>query len=422
MKPILLVEDSMMFGKVTKTKLEAEFDRPVYWAKNLSETVQLLDLAKNNFSIALLDLDLPDAPNGEVIDIVVNRGITSFVFTGNMSNTVRDQVWSKKVADYILKDDPNSLDYIVAAVKRLDTNQDSLILIVDDSKFFRTQIAELLYLQKFKVITVKNGHDAIEILFKYPEIKLVITDYNMPEMDGCQLCQKIRVDFPPDRLAIIGISSNEDNRIGAHFIKSGANDFIVKQSFIVEEFYSRVNQCIESIDLYKQIREASIRDFLTGLYNRRYFFDSGETLFTSFRREQIHLVCAMVDIDLFKKVNDTYGHDVGDLVIQQVATLLQDRMRSTDIVARFGGEEFCILAVNMNPAEIDKVFNDLRMCIEKTPVLFDNKTKQLYVTVSIGICTEKAESLEQMTKVADNFLYTAKESGRNCIRISGKQD
>lgn len=422
MEQILLVEDNLMFGRLTKIRLEAEFDRPVYWAKNLSETAQLLDLAKNTFSIALLDLNLPDAPNGEVIDLVVKRGITSFVVTSNMSNEVRDQVWSKKVADYILKDDPHSLDYIVAAVKRVATNQDSLILIVDDSKFYRTQIAELLYVQKFSVITAKNGHEAIKTLLKYPETKLVITDFNMPEMDGCLLCKKIRVDFPPEQLAIIGISSETDKSIGARFIKSGANDFIVKQSFLVEEFYCRVNHCIESIDLYKQIKEASIKDFLTGLYNRRYFFDSGETLFASSRREQIHLVCAMVDIDFFKKVNDTYGHDVGDLVIQQVSTLLQDRMRATDIVVRFGGEEFCILAVNMGLAETDKVFNGLRMCIEKTPVLFENNTKQLYVTVSIGICTEKTESLEQMTKVADKFLYIAKESGRNCIRISGAQD
>ncbi len=103
----------------------------------------------------------------------------------------------------------------------------------------------------------------------------------------------------------------------------------------MEEFYCRVQHCVESIDLYKKIKEASIKDFLTGLYNRRYFFDNGETLFASSRREQISLVCAMVDIDFFKKVNDTYGHDIGDLVIQQVATLMQDRMRATNIVSRF---------------------------------------------------------------------------------------
>ncbi|PHR27031.1 MAG: diguanylate cyclase response regulator [Desulfotalea sp.] len=420
MEQILLVEDSKMFGQLTKAKLEKEFDRPVYWTKNLKETVQLLDLADNNFSIALLDLNLPDAPNGEVIDLVVKRGITSLVFTSNMSNAVRDQVWSKKVADYVLKDDPSSLDYIVAAMRRVATNQHSCILIVDDSKFFRTQIAELLYVQKFSVISARNGPEALETLFNYPGIKLVITDFNMPEMDGCQLCRKIRVDFPPETLAIIGMSSEEDKSIGARFIKSGANDFIVKQSFLVEEFYCRVNRCIESIDLYKQIKDVSIKDFLTGLYNRRYFFDSGGTLLARARREQIPLVCAMVDIDWFKRVNDTYGHDVGDLVIQQVGTFLQERMSSSDIVARFGGEEYCILAVNMSLDDVDKLFNDLRMSIAKTPVFFDNKTKKLHVTVSIGICTDKNATLDEMIKIADNFLYMAKDDGRNCIKMSGK--
>ncbi len=171
-----------------------------------------------------------------------------------------------------------------------------------------------------------------------------------------------------------------------------------------------------------ELKEASIRDFLTGLYNRRYFYDSGGILFAISRRDQIGLVCAMIDIDFFKKVNDTYGHDVGDLALQQVSTLIHGRMRASDIVARMGGEEFCVLAVNMCLTETEKVFNDLRQCIEKTPVVFDNKTKRLYVTVSIGICTEKTESLEQMTKVADKFLYQAKESGRNCIRISREKN
>lgn len=422
MKQILLVEDSIMFGRLTKAKIEAAFGRPVYWAKTLNEAATLLDQGTNHFYMALLDLHLPDAPNGEVIDMVVKRGITSFVFTSDMSSTVRDQVWSKKVADYILKDDPNSLDYIVAAMKRLDANQDSCVLVVDDSRFYRTYIAELLYIQKYKVITAKNGPEAIKALHKYPEVKLVITDYNMPGMDGCHLCQKIRTEFSREHLAIIGMSSEGDNSIGARFIKNGANDFLVKHSFLVEEFYCRVNHCTESIDLYRQIRETAIKDYLTGLYNRRYFFDSGETLFASSRREQIRLVCAMLDIDFFKKVNDTHGHDVGDLVIKQVATLMQDRMRATDIVARFGGEEFCVLAVNMSLTDAERIFDDLRQCIENTPVLFDNNTKQLHVTVSIGICTEKTESLEQMTKVADNFLYMAKEGGRNCIRLSEKKN
>lgn len=284
MKQILLVEDSQLFGRLTKARMEAEFDRPVYWTKNLEETVKLLDRAGNDFSIALLDLHLPDAPNGEVIDLVVNRGISSFVFTSNMSDAVREQMWSKRVADYILKDDPNSLSYIIQAIRRLEKNQDTLILVVDDSSLFRSTIAELLYVQKFRVVTAKNGPEALAILQSHPEVTLVLTDYNMPGMDGCILCQKIRGEFSREDLAIIGISSEEEVSIGARFIKSGADDFIMKHSFLVEEFYCRVNRCIEGVELFAERKEAATKDFLTGLYNRRYFFETGEMRFGDCRQ------------------------------------------------------------------------------------------------------------------------------------------
>lgn len=418
MKQILLVEDSVLFGRLTKTRIEEEFDIPVFWAKTLAETIKLLDMANNSFTMALLDLNLPDAPTGEVIDHVVGRGITSFVFTSNMSDDVRDKMWGKQVADYILKDDPNSLDYIIAAIKRLEKNEDTLAMIVDHSDEFRTKLADLLYIQKFRVATARDGEEALEILDQYPDLKLIVTDFDLPQMDGFHLCQKVRAKHSQENLAIIGLSSHENSSIGARFLKSGANDVMMKESFQVEEFYSRVNNCVETIDLIGQIREAAIRDFLTGLYNRRHFFDAGEVLLANSRRDGGNLICAMMDIDFFKKVNDTHGHDVGDLVIQQVSSTIQSKMLETDIVARFGGEEFCVLAADMEISQVEKLFDDIRDQIESTPILFDNGKDSINVTISIGVCTEMPGSLGEMTKLSDDLLYDAKEGGRNCVRMS----
>jgi diguanylate cyclase (GGDEF)-like protein len=140
-------------------------------------------------------------------------------------------------------------------------------------------------------------------------------------------------------------------------------------------------------------------------------------LISSSRREQIQLVCAMIDIDLFKQVNDTHGHDVGDLVICQVADLIRERMRATDIVARIGGEEFCVLAVNMGAHAAELVFEGLRREIADSAISY-SKDKSLHVSVSIGVCTETMESLEEMLKKADTLLYTAKDSGRNCVKLN----
>ncbi len=257
MKQILLVEDSPMFGRLAKNRIESEFQSVVFWAKTLKDAIKLLDQPGSGFTVALLDYNLPDAPNGEVIDEVVRRGISSIVFTSNMTEEVHSQVWSKKVVDYILKNDPNSMDYVVHTLKRISTNDSSIILVVDSSQEHKDMISELLYVQRYRVLTAGSGEDALSIIKQYPSIKLVISAYKLPGIDGCVLCQKIRETFKREEKAFLGISSGKDKMIAARFIKSGANDFIVKQSFLVEEFYSRVSQCIENIDLIQQIKQAA---------------------------------------------------------------------------------------------------------------------------------------------------------------------
>lgn len=410
MQQILLVEDSVMFGKMTKKKIEAECGVEVVWTQSLAETLTVLE--NFTFSLALLDLNLPDAPNGQVVDHVVEHGITSLVFTSNESEQVHDQVWEKEVADYILKDNPNSINYIIKTIKRIEKNDQCLALVVDDSRLYRNQLAELLQIQKFRVLTAPDATEALDIIEKYPDIQLVITDFEMPVMNGCVLCQKIRAQFNHDEMAIIGLSSTADKSIGAKFIKNGADDFIVKDAFMVEEFYCRVNQCIDAIDNFKKIKDAAIKDYLTGLYNRRYFFEAGEKIFS---KKSGALCCAMLDIDFFKKVNDTYGHAVGDLAIKHISTILQKQIDDTGLVARFGGEEFCILTT-LDSEEAAALCEKIRATIANTPLLFNNKNKFLTITVSIGLATGNAESVDQLVNRADELLYRAKEDGRNCLR------
>ncbi|MBU1568715.1 MAG: diguanylate cyclase [Proteobacteria bacterium] len=415
MRQILLVEGSNMFGRLAKAKIEKFFDIPVFWTKTLAETEKLLAMAKGNFSMALLDFDLPDAPNGEVIDRVIAEGITTFVFTAELNDEVRNSVWSKKVADYILKEDPNSIDYIIAAMRQLAENQESLVLVVGDSADYRTLVSELLYVRKFRVLNATDGKSALEILSQHPEVKLVITDFVMPGMDGCTLCQKIREKYRHDRLAIIGFAAKNEGNIGARFIKSGANDFIIRQSFLVEEFYCRVNHCMETLSLIGKIREGANRDFLTGLYSRRYFFDAGSELLRRCRESGERLACIMLDIDFFKKVNDTFGHDVGDLVIKNMARMLREDSGNRDIVARIGGEEFCILSPGGTKREVVARFEKLRRKIKETPATKLQDKRPLFISTSIGICSEIGDSLERMMKIADECLYKAKEGGRNRV-------
>lgn len=413
MQSILIVEDSAFFGVLLKNTLEKETDFDVTWCRTLREAVNILEKKEDQFFAAILDFNLPDAPDGEIIDAVIGRGVPSIVFTGILSEKVRNLVWSKKVVDYALKDDSQSINYIITMLKRLKKNVNIKIMVVEDSLFFMKILKELLEIHNYCVLSALNGKQALEVLEKNPDIKMVITDFHMPVMDGFELTQKIREKYPKNKLSVIGISSEGDNVMSARFIKCGANDFLIKQTFLTEEFYCRVTQNIETLEHIHMVKQASIKDFLTGLYNRRYFFDMGKKIFASALRDNLGILCCMIDIDHFKKINDTFGHDAGDIVLQEVASIFKKRMRETDIVARIGGEEFCILSVNMDPEQAKIIFEKLRRKIEHLPLIFDNK--QVNVTISMGINMEPGSSLDEMVNRADSFLYKAKKQGRNQV-------
>ena len=200
--------------------------------------------------------------------------------------------------------------------------------------------------------------------------------------------------------------------MSARFIKSGANDFLYKP-FVTEEFYCRVAENVRSLEQQRTLVELTQKDFLSGLCNRRHFFTLGTKLFANAKREHLSFCIAMVDIDHFKRVNDTYGHDAGDAVIRGVSAALAGRFREGDLVARLGGEEFGVLAVNMEPGEMHRVFDEVRQTIAAVSHRYGGE--ELRVTVSVGVCRAPADSLEQTLQRADECLYEAKRSGRDRV-------
>ena len=374
----------------------------------------MIDNPRNDFFVALLELNLPDAPDGEIVDYVQSKGIPSIVVTAEYDDTIRERILSKDIVDYVTKESTQDLDFLTDIVRRIFSNQFITAMVVDDSAPSRKTIRHFLERHKFEVIEAVDGEDALHQLERNPETKMVITDYEMPKMDGFELVTRIRKQHKKDKLAIIGMSSHGSGNLSAKFIKKGANDFIAKP-FVSEEFYCRINQNIEMIEYIEAIKDVSNKDYLTSLYNRRYFFELGRKLYASSKRGHITITIAMIDIDHFKQINDTYGHDVGDEVLKRVALILGGRFRESDIVSRYGGEEFCILATNMDREHTDRIFDDVRKTIEHSETNIDDN--KINITVSIGVCTELMNSLEEMIKKADLVLYEAKKRGRNRVMI-----
>lgn len=412
---ILVVEDSRTFGSMIKKRLEAKLDFEVLWLQTYAEAEAVLEEDASRFYVAVLDLTLPDAPNGEVVDLTTERDIPTIVLTASFDEEQRDKMWSKKVCDYVLKRGPHDMDYVVSLVNRLLRNRGVKVMVVYDSTMLREYVVDLLRVHRYDVLEASDGLVALEALKANRDIRMIVTDYNMPNMDGLELTERIRRNIPKDNLCIIGVSVAGDKHLSAMFIKNGANDFLMTP-FQSEEFYCRVSQNMELLEYIEAVKNSASRDYLTGLYNRRHFFEIGNTLSANARRLEVPVALGMIDIDLFKKVNDTYGHDAGDEVLKRVANALRQRMRASDLLARFGGEEFCILATNVNAQQAEAFFEQMREILSITQIPVDGET--IHVTASFGVCVGMRDTLDEMITVADAKLYEAKEAGRNRVCVA----
>jgi len=196
-----------------------------------------------------------------------------------------------------------------------------------------------------------------------------------------------------------------------------ANYFTAKHRDLLEGFAAQAATVIENARLYKKVKDMANRDALTGLYNRRYFFTAAVEIFTQQQAQGKPVSVIMIDIDHFKKVNDTYGHPAGDQVIKAVARRCRNKLSQTDLICRYGGEEFCILLAN-TPLEISAASVALRLknAISSSGI----KTIQgiVHTTISLGVAQNSAQAtdLQQVLKLADDALLEAKQSGRDCIR------
>ncbi|WP_157493173.1 GGDEF domain-containing response regulator [Desulfonatronovibrio magnus] len=413
-KGVLIVEDSSFLSFILQVAVREHLKIEPVMCTGLREAEEVLETNAHTFFAALLDLHLPDAPNGEVVDLVVGYEIPSVVFTATLSDKLRERMWSKKIVDYVLKENQENVVQVMETIKRLQKNMGMKVLVADDSFTCRKIVKNLLEVWNFTVLEAVDGQDALAILKQEPDVCMLITDYNMPRLNGVDLVKQIRRSHSKARLPIIGLSGVDNATTSAYFLKAGANDYLHKP-FITEELYCRVRHNIEIAEHIKTIRDMAERDFLTGLYNRRYFFAMADKMLKQTRRDNRGLVIAMMDIDYFKKCNDQFGHDAGDEVIRFVGQSILSCVRESDLVARFGGEEYCIACAGMDGEGARKVFEKIRSSIEGAVINFDNHN--IKVTVSIGVCPSLTGSLEEMITCADKMLYDAKKQGRNQVRV-----
>jgi len=282
------------------------------------------------------------------------------------------------------------------------------VLYVEDDDAISKQV--VIFLKNFftSIDVCTNGADGIESYRKKRQ-DIIITDISMPIMDGLELVEELRKITTKETLSIIGISG--DSETAVKFLKMGANDFI-RKPFTKEEFVCRINNAVEALENIQQIKQVSITDFLTGVYNRRYFFEQFEEYYKEAVELGTHFALATFDIDNFKKINDTYGHPAGDEAIKMVANAIKSRVKGTDIVARLGGEEFCLLLKSVSTDDALMIVDSIRSEIARSELKLKNG-EIIFLTVSVGVATRPYNSLEEMMDASDALLYKAKTTGKN---------
>ena len=412
---ILIVEDNKALAKLIAKKMEDKVEMDIDIAHSLAEAQAFLTDPKEYF-IALLDLNLPDAPNGEVVDYVISKGLPSIVLTGSMDEATRESFIHKDIVDYVYKGNMDDINYIFRIINRLSKNRQYKVMVVEDSAPFRSALKKILTSLQFQVFTAAHGEEAMNYFTDNPDIKLALCDYRMPVKDGLEVLKEIRAIGDKNQIGVLMMTSPSENVNGAIFLKNGANDFIAKP-FVKEELICRVNNTIEAMENINQIADFANKDFLTGVYNRRYFYENMNEYVAYAEEHMEPYVVAMLDIDHFKKINDTHGHNSGDKVLKTLAKKLIDKTKGDDLIARFGGEEFCIILKDISNEDAVKFFVNLRANIANCKVQL--KKEQISFTVSIGVAFSRSDyRLDELLELADEALYRAKENGRNRVEIA----
>lgn len=291
------------------------------------------------------------------------------------------------------------------------------ILIADDDPISRRLLEATLSEWGYDVLVTSDGSEAWEAMQQQEAPDLVISDWMMPNMDGLELCRKIRQMEKTGYIYFIILTAKGRKEDVIEGLEAGADDFLIKP-FDREELKCRTRIGERIIELEQRMLKLATIDFLTGVLNRRAFFERIEQEINRSLRENTSLSLILTDIDYFKKVNDRYGHQSGDMVLQGFTGQLLNSSRPYDFVGRYGGEEFVICLPGADISQSMSVAERMRSKVEEMKVMLPDGSQSIRITASFGVTSflmGSKEKTDSLIKRVDNALYKAKNEGRNRV-------
>jgi len=299
------------------------------------------------------------------------------------------------------------------------------ILIAEDETVSRRVLKMTLESWGHEVIEARDGAVALQILQNDSPPKLAILDLSMPEMDGIKVCNQVRQNSSATPTYIILLTANTRKELIVTGLEAGADDYVTKP-FDTDELHARVKVGMRMVDLQmslaqrvaelelaqESLRNLSLTDDLTGLYNRRGFFALAKQQLSSARREGRHASLVYIDMDGLKRLNDTHGHEIGSRVIQEVGDILRETFRSSDLIARIGGDEFVVFETSND--QIDEG-TDVQRLQDNVTRHNAQQARDYEISLSIGVASMDSDSsmtLEELLKNGDKTMYQQKRNKR----------
>ncbi len=421
MYSILHLETSSFYKKLLKN-ISSELEVNYIAVDSAEEAFKVLD--SENIDLILTAMELEDGNSINFIKNINNsetRNIPIVVITGNDSAEDRKKMFDLGIVDYISKkSDAEEIRKNIAAYKTEDEISRKLdglkIAVCDDSAVDRFVIERIF--KMYNVTTADYYESGEDVLASNKEYDIYIIDLILKKMSGKSVIMKLRESGCES--VIITISGIDHFKTVSNVLMIGADDYITKP-FNNELFMARIKTNVRSYLFIKQIEEQSaqlkklaVTDGLTEVYNHKFIFEQLDLEIKKATRYGQKLSIIMFDVDHFKMVNDTYGHQFGDVILKKIADILKTSVRDFDIVGRYGGEEFMVILPQTDAIQASSIAERIRLRVLK----IKSNREDFKVSISGGLVEHKDNSSAAMIKDADFLLYKAKQNGRNRIECA----
>lgn len=420
MYKILHLETSMLYKTLIR-EISAELSAIYLNASNAEEAFDILK--KEKISLILTAMELEGGTSDSFIISLNESGFKNIpvvVFTGNDSLEDRKRMYDLGIVDYILKtSERDQIKSNLATFRREDPVALKMgelsYAVLDDNKMDRKIIGRIFSIHRIENVDFFDSEHALFESDKSYDVYII--DIVLKDISGDKVIMKLKEQVSES--VVIAVSGIDNIKTVSRVLSIGADDYITKP-FNYDLFIARLKTNIRAYLLMQELRrkkdqleKMAVTDALTGLYNRRHIYDRLRQEGEKSERYSSRFSIIMLDIDFFKRINDSYGHQFGDVILKKVSDAIYSTARNVDISGRYGGEEFIIILPEVQLKGAVILAERIREKIEN----IDTDVPDLKITVSGGVAEFMGGDVEELVKKADQLLYKAKENGRNCVRF-----